>query len=400
MRDLIRFRRWVLGLFPVAGLTTAVLTDTLAVVLLLGTAYTAAHVVTIPDRTGRRLSLSPMVAIAALLLTHGAVLPNLAGAALGLPIGWWIVRTMRGPRSLDLLFPAEPIALTVAVLLFARLHVLFAQTGRSADLGHAVTVGVAAAAWYSVAALIRVLADRARRHTAAPVIWRQVLRDGPAYAALFSSGAMIGFAWDALSWWSIPLAGLPYAFSHLSLHRVAAAVRTYRQTITALGRIPEAGGLVGHGRAERTGRLAAEVAGEVRLPPAEVERVEYAGLLHDVGRVVFSDPTIAAGGYRDEDVASWGAAIIRESPYLARVGQVVADQYKPYRRPGEARNDLVPRSAQVVRVCAAYDRTVHEAGRTVTEALEELHRGAAYDYDPEVVAALREVLQRRGVAGA
>ncbi len=138
----------------------------------------------------------------------------------------------------------------------------------------------------------------------------------------------------------------------------------------------------------------------MRLAPAEVERVEYAGLLHDVGRVVFSDPTVAAGGYSDDDVAAWGAAIIQESPYLSRVGQMVADQNQPYRRPGEARNELVPRSAQVVRVCAGYDRAVHEQGLTVTEALEELHRGAAYDYDPEVVAALRRVLQRKGVPGA
>jgi len=160
------------------------------------------------------------------------------------------------------------------------------------------------------------------------------------------------------------------------------------------------GGLVGHGRAQRTGTLAAAVAGEVRLSPAEVERVEYAGLLHDVGRVVFNDPAVADGGYSDTDVAAWGAAIIQESPFLARVGQLVADQHKPYRRSGEARNELVPRSAQVVRVSAAYDRTLHEDGRTVTEALEELHRGGAYDFDPEVVAALRRVLQRRGVAGA
>ena len=170
--------------------------------------------------------------------------------------------------------------------------------------------------------------------------------------------------------------------------------------MVALGRIPEASGLVGNGRAQRTGSLAAAVAAEVRLSPSEVARVEYAGLLHDVGRVVYNDPAVASGGYSDSDVAAWGAAIIQESPFLAPVGQVVADQYKPYRRPGEARNELVPRSAQVVRVCAAYDRALHEEGKTVTEALENLHRGAAYDFDPEVVAALRRVLQKRGVSGA
>ena len=33
------------------------------------------------------------------------------------------------------------------------------------------------------------------------------------------------------------------------------------------------------------------------------------------------------------------------------------------------------------------------------DALEVLHRGVAYDYDPEVLAALRRVLLRRGYLG-
>jgi hypothetical protein len=34
------------------------------------------------------------------------------------------------------------------------------------------------------------------------------------------------------------------------------------------------------------------------------------------------------------------------------------------------------------------------------DALEVLHRGAAYEYDPDVIGALRRVLQRRGLPGA
>jgi len=400
VRRLLRFPRVLPYLLPPIGLTVAALMGTLVAALGLGVAFVAAHVFPIPDRAGRRLSLSPMVTAAALLLTDGEASVILAGAAVGMPFGWWIVRTVWGERSLDHLFPSEPLALAVAVGSYVGVHQLFLRGGQTGELNHAVSVGIASLVWYLVAAIARTLSSASRQRVTGRTLWWQALSDGPAYAALFSGGAMFGLAWDAMSWWALPVALLPYGFSHLSLVRVATTTRTYRQTITALGRIPEAGGLVGHGRAQRTGTLAAAVAGEVRLSPAEVERVEYAGLLHDVGRVVFNDPAVADGGYSETDVAAWGAAIIQESPFLARVGQLVADQHKPYRRSGEARNELVPLSAQVVRVSAAYDRTLHEDGRTVTEALEELHRGAAYDFDPEVVAALRRVLQRRGVAGA
>jgi hypothetical protein len=316
-----------------------------------------------------------------------------------MPIGWWLARTTRGPRSLDHIYPADPIALVLSVSAYAGFHVLLVAVVGPGTVAYAVAAGLAVVIWYLAATVARVLVSATRRRVTARLLGWQALLDGPAYLALFSGGAMFGLAWNVMSWWAFLIALLPYGFSHLSLTRVAVTRTTYRQTIKALGRIPEAGGLIGHGRAERTAELAGALAGEVRLPPPEVERVEYAGLLHDVGRVVFNDPAVADAGYTDADVAAWGAAIIQESPFLHRVAGIVADQHEPYRRPGEARNDTLPRSAQVVRVAAAYDRAVHEQGNTPVEALETLHRGAAYDYDPEVVGALRRVLRRRNVAG-
>jgi HD-GYP domain-containing protein (c-di-GMP phosphodiesterase class II) len=40
---------------------------------------------------------------------------------------------------------------------------------------------------------------------------------------------------------------------------------------------------------------------------------------------------------------------------------------------------------------------VHLERLSPLQALEVLHAGAAYDYDPEVVASLRRILESRGV---
>lgn len=48
---------------------------------------------------------------------------------------------------------------------------------------------------------------------------------------------------------------------------------------------------------------------------------------------------------------------------------------------------------------ARFDSAV-SGGSSAVEAVEVLHRGSAYDYDPQIVAALRRVLQRRGVIAA
>jgi HD-GYP domain-containing protein (c-di-GMP phosphodiesterase class II) len=80
------------------------------------------------------------------------------------------------------------------------------------------------------------------------------------------------------------------------------------------------------------------------------------------------------------------------------VAAIVGQSPRPYRRPGEERDPGLPASAQVVKVAAAYDCALGR-GLAPVDALEELHRGTAYDYDPEVVAALRRVLVRRGCPG-
>lgn len=83
-----------------------------------------------------------------------------------------------------------------------------------------------------------------------------------------------------------------------------------------------------------------------------------------------------------------------EARYLENVAEVVAAQHHPYRRPGEERDPDLPLASKILKVSAAYDGGMI-TGLSSLESIEALHRGAAYDYDPEVVACLRRVLERR-----
>jgi response regulator RpfG family c-di-GMP phosphodiesterase len=126
--------------------------------------------------------------------------------------------------------------------------------------------------------------------------------------------------------------------------------------------------------------------------------VEQAALLHDIGRIVLNDPAVAAGGYSTRDLAQWSAAIVAEVRHLQPVAEIVADHYRPFRNPGEGRDGGLPVGPHVVKVASAYDVSVG-GGMSPRDALEVLHLGSAYDYDPEVVGALRRILQRRGTEG-
>lgn len=225
----------------------------------------------------------------------------------------------------------------------------------------------------------------------------ETARDLPIYLSLVATGALFGLAFDTISWGALVLAALPYAFAHSAFRRFELAKGAYRQTIEALAQIPEVGGHTDPGHARRTAELAVAIATEMGLRPSEVESTEYAAFLHDIGRVSLNEPSVLRMGFTENDIARWGSEIVGETAYLADVAEVVRRQYEPFRSPGDGGDPDLPVAAKIVKIASAYDESAVELGFSPLEAMDRLHRGAAYDYDPEIVSVLRTVLDRRGV---
>ena len=355
--------------------------------------YAGAYLVMIPNPSGASVPGLAAVAVAVALATRGSPVMIIAAAAIALPFGWVGMRLRHGRRVADYVFPAEPAGLAVfGGIVGAASTALPTDMFRDA-VGLSV-LGAAAAAWYLTAGVVRALSSRQARIVPRRLVLVRGLQDWPAYLALFSTGALYGIAAPTMGVWAVPLAGLPYAFSHVSLHRVQTTRRTYRQTIQALGAIPEAGGMVAEGHAGRVAELAVAIGADMGLSVGVLQRLEFAALLHDVGRVVLANPAIASASYSDGDVSGWSSAIMSEARYLSNVAELVAAQHHPYRRPGEERDPELPLASKILRAAAAYDGGMNN-GLSSLESIEALHRGAAYDYDPEVVASLRRILERR-----
>lgn len=367
-------------------------------VLVVTAATVAAHALTVFGPSGRRSSLLPLAGSAAVIVTGADLWVVLGGAAIGIPVAWGLSRVAHGRRVTRNLFPADPLGLGVMAGLTWLAMSLLGRGGSHPDV-LALSVGVAGSAmWFGTAVLVRAFQTSNRSSTLTAGLVRAAW-DWPVYVSMFAAGSLFAATHYVLGWWAIPLSGLPYAFSHVSLGRLQRTRHTYRQTIKALGRVPEAGGIVADGHSSRCAELAVAVGAEVGIMGRDLERLEFAALLHDLGRVVLTNPAISQDDYSESDVAGWSAAIISEAKYLEPVSEIVADQHRPYRRPGEERDTQLSRSPQVVRTVARFDAAIG-SGLSEIEALEVLHRGAAYDYDPEVVTALRTVLEKRRATAA
>ena len=256
---------------------------------------------------------------------------------------------------------------------------------------------VALISWLTVEVVIRALFVVGPRELSRSYLARALLHDVNVFVGLALTGALFGELFNPIGWWALPIALLPYSFAHSAFKRFQETKTTYRQTIRALARIPEVSGLGIDGHADRSTDMATSIAKEMGLGPSQVDDVEYAALMHDIGRVSLSEPQILKMGFTNDDLARWSAEIIAESPYLERVAEQVRHQYESYRRPGEQDDPDISIVSRIIKVAAAYDWKVHRSGMSPLSALEELHAGAAYEYDPDVVASLRRILEARGV---
>ncbi len=353
------------------------------------------------SNSGNKFTTGLAVAAAIPFVLSGPAGVDLAGTiatyGLGLAIVW-VIGFARGEDHAELL-PTLVRRLagyvTYATVYSAMRIGIFADlTGGWQDL---LPFGIALAAWIAVEVLLRAAFVLGPSELSRTYLARSSIYDLNVFLGLTLTGALFGELFPALGWWALPIALLPYSFAHSAFSRFQKTKSTYKQTIRALARIPEVSGLGVDGHADRTTDLASAVAKEMGMGPAQVEDVEYAGLMHDIGRVSLNEPQIIRMGYTNDDIAGWSAEIIAESPFLDRVAEHVRRQYESYRRPGEMSDPDVSIVSRIIKVSAAYDWQVYQDGLSPLQALENLHAGAAYEYDPEVVASVRRILENRGV---
>jgi hypothetical protein len=384
----------------VAAIRIATSEARLAHALIAAGAMALLSFVVVPTRSGVRMT--PVISvIAALPFIRSASGAQLFDVATGLAVvamgtgAVWVVRTARGDDAGGVLLDsarslvAGSLYLIVFDLLGPGFLAPMAENGSGwlTDWWQAATLLAVVPVWFMVEAFVM----------SASAGWPQLrrgsleLRDFDVHLTLIATGALFGLTYEIISWLALVIAGLPFFFALGAFRRLAETRRTYAQTVRALAQIPEAAGHVHPGHALRVAELAGAVSRRMKLSPTNVEEVEWAAYLHDIGRISLNDPAVIRIGYTEVDIAEWGSVIAEEAT-LDDVATVIRRQHEPYRRPGQLPDPELPVASRIIKVCSAYDELVAEHGMSALEALEQLHRGSVYDYDPDIVAALRSIL--------
>lgn len=200
---------------------------------------------------------------------------------------------------------------------------------------------------------------------------------------------------------AIGLALVPVAMTSFAVRRYAAIGETFGETVRTLSRLTEEGGYTPAQHAERVADLSRALALRLGEPERSVRVIEYAALLHDVGQLGLRTPipagaTVLAAPHDQEQLAQAAADIVRHSPELEDVALIVQAQSTPHHQRLLAPAQ-VPKASGILKVANAFDDLTEgerNAGR-ISAAVERLHLGLGYEYDPAVVAALEEVIEDR-----
>ena len=226
------------------------------------------------------------------------------------------------------------------------------------------------------------------------------------WATMLPIAYLIAVTYRQLGLVSIIFYSLPLLAARQSFQLYVDARKQYLDTIRSLSAALEARDPYTFGHAERVARLSVEVGRELRLSQEDLEELEVAAILHDVGKIGISDAILRkTERYTARDFREMmkhpiiGARIVANVKALDRVASWIRHHHERMDGrgyPDGLRGEDIPLGARIISVVDAFDAMIsarpYKPPRTVHEALQELERCAGTQFDPQVVAAFRRAI--------
>ena len=223
-------------------------------------------------------------------------------------------------------------------------------------------------------------------------------------------GLLIAALWSVVGFFAPLLVLIPLFVARWAVAQFAEQQKAYEATVGALCQAVETKDFYTRGHSDRVSRGSVMIAREIGMRSERVEAIRYAGMLHDVGKLGVPTKVLQkTGKLTEEEYAAIqlhpmrGLDIVREIGFL---DEALAGIMHHHERidgrgyPMGLAGDEIPEFARVLAVADAFDSMTstrsYRGARPVAEAIEELRKGSATQFDPAFVDAFVAALKREG----
>ena len=218
---------------------------------------------------------------------------------------------------------------------------------------------------------------------------------------------------DGVGWWATPLFVVPLVTTRLAYARYVETRELFEQTITALSKAVDARDTYTRDHSYRVSTIAEAMCRTMRLPEAEIEKIKWAGLLHDIGKIGIRDHILLKEGPLDKrerilmnQHPTIGAEIVAPASQLSEEAPLIKAHHEWFNGSGypdgiEALD--IPLGARILTIADAYEamtssRPYRKTPLTHEQAVDQLERFQGIQFDPEIVPILvnldRTILDR------
>ena len=211
-----------------------------------------------------------------------------------------------------------------------------------------------------------------------------------------------------ISWWAVIFVMLPLFIAYWAYRLHIEMEREHISIIQALATAVEARDPYTEKHSRRMAEYAVATARELGLSIYESERIRYATILHDIGKIGVSDRILSKNGPLTRE--EWeeikkhsviGAEILTQINSFSETSKLVYHHHERYNGtgyPNGLKGEEIPIGSRIIAVVDAYDAMVsrrpYREAMSKEEAIAELKRNAGKQFDKKVVEAFLRVIGR------
>lgn len=225
-------------------------------------------------------------------------------------------------------------------------------------------------------------------------------------------GALIVVVYNVVGLPGVALFLLPLLLARYTFKLYTDMRQEHLDTVRALTSAIDASDPFTRGHSERVTEYAVAIARELGLPEHRVMTIEYASLIHDMGKISLQhDILLKPGKLTDEEWERMkthpetGARIVSNLKFLKGARAVVLHHHERFDGlgyPNGLAGSDIPLEARIVKVADAFDAMMsdrpYRSSLGLETAIEELERGKGSEFDSEVVSAFVRLLRDGRVA--